>query len=338
MTRPRPPYLQRHVTRHGKVVWYVHKRGGPFLRIRAPYGSAAFAAEYQAAIEGKPLTGGSKAGRGTLAWLVERYKDSQPWEALSKATRRQRDSVLKNILANAGHEPFADITRKVVVAGIDRRRATPAAARHFLEALRGVFKWAVSAEIAETDPTTDIKAPRAATEGHAVWQREWIETYRARWPLGTRERLAMELLYCTGLRRGDAVRVGRQHTRDGVIRIKTEKTGEWAIAVITQELADAIAAGPCGDLAYISGAQGPLTKESFGNCFREWCAAAKVPGSAHGLRKARATHAAEAGATEHELMAAFAWDSPRTAAIYTRKANRDRLALQVGERLKSNKG
>jgi len=44
----------------------------------------------------------------------------------------------------------------------------------------------------------------------------------ARWP-GTRERLACDLLLYTGLRRGDAVRVGRQHERDGVITIRTEK-------------------------------------------------------------------------------------------------------------------
>ena len=47
--------------------------------------------------------------------------------------------------------------------------------------------------------------------------------------------------------------------------------------------------------------------------------------SAHGLRKAGATFAAEQGATEHQLMAIYGWTSPKQAALYTRAADRKRL-------------
>lgn len=36
--------------------------------------------------------------------------------------------------------------------------------------------------------------------------------------------------------------------------------------------------------------------------------------------------AADNGATEHQLMAIFGWESPKQAALYTRKANRRKLA------------
>src|SRR5262249_60322770 len=62
------------------------------------------------------------------------------------------------------------------------------------------------------------------------------------------------------------------------------------------------------------------------NWFGEVCRKAGCPGSAHGLRKAGATRAAERGATERQLMAIFGWASPRMAAIYTRAADRKRLA------------
>ena len=45
-----------------------------------------------------------------------------------------------------------------------------------------------------------------------------------RWPIGTRQRVWLDVLIYTGLRRGDAVRFGRQHVRDGIATIKTEKT------------------------------------------------------------------------------------------------------------------
>ena len=53
-----------------------------------------------------------------------------------------------------------------------------------------------------------------------------------------------------------------------------------------------------------------------------------MPGSAHGVRKIAATRAADAGATEAELMAIFGWTDPKMAAHYTRTANRKRLAAQ----------
>jgi hypothetical protein len=48
--------------------------------------------------------------------------------------------------------------------------------------------------------------------------------------------------------------------------------------------------------------------------------------SAHGLRKAAATVAAENGATAHELMAIFGWLSLKEAERYTRGAERKKLA------------
>ena len=69
-----------------------------------------------------------------------------------------------------------------------------------------------------------------------------------------------------------------------------------------------------------------MKKESFGNWFREVCKKTGVPGSAHGLRKAGATRAANNGATAHQLMAIFGWDTLKMAEAYTRAADQERLA------------
>jgi hypothetical protein len=72
----------------------------------------------------------------------------------------------------------------------------------------------------------------------------------------------------------EALRFGGQHVKDGVGTIKTEKSG-FTVAVtlpILQVLARTIEAGPCGDLTFIAGERSePLTKESFGNVFRDAC-------------------------------------------------------------------
>lgn len=69
-----------------------------------------------------------------------------------------------------------------------------------------------------------------------------------------------------------------------------------------------------------------MAKESFGNWFRETCKAAGVPGSAHGLRKAGATRAAENGATTAHLKAMYGWTDDNMPSLYTRIADRARLA------------
>jgi hypothetical protein len=163
-----------------------------------------------------------------------------------------------------------------------------------------------------------------------------MATYEERWPIGTRQRVWLDVIAYTGLRRGDAVRIGRQHVRNGVATIKMEKGGfmvevSLPILPILQATLDA---GPCGDLPFIVGANGrPLTKESFGNEFKAACKAAGVPGSAHGVRKIAATRAADAGATEAQLMAIFGWTDAKMAALYTRTANRKRLAAEAMDKL-----
>jgi len=151
--------------------------------------------------------------------------------------------------------------------------------------------------------------------------------------------MAFDLLLYSGLRRGDAVRVGLQHVRDGVITLRTEKhrmgkAGEQITIPILPPLAASIAATQTGDLTYLVSETGqPWVKESFGNWFRDVCRKAKCPGSAHGLRKAGATRAAERGASERQLMAIFGWTTGKQATHYTRAADRARLAHDAAQLL-----
>ena len=339
MPRPRPPHLHRQVTRHGKTAWYVRIGKGPRVRIRSALGTAGFDAEYQAAIAGLPARQSAEDDRtapGTLAWLIERYRETPAWTNLSLATRRQRENIFRQVCEKAGRQPLAKITKASIVAGRDRRTATPNQARHFLDTMRGLFRWAVEAGLVRVDPTAGVKDPtRPKSDGFPPRSEEDVAAYEAHWLIGTRERVWLDVILYTGLRRGDAVRFGRQHVRNGIGRIKTEKTGTEVTLPILPILADTLAAGPCGDLTFITGKRGnPLTKEAFGNLFKKACHAAGISDrSAHGLRKIAATRAADRGATEAQLEAIFGWTGGRMASHYTRSANRRRLAIEAMHKL-----
>lgn len=331
MPHKRPPHLYRERTRHGSLVWYVRRGQGPRTRLRAAYDSPEFWTEYRAAIEGAPAP--TKAAKpGTLRWAVDRYRASSTWAALKSSTRRQRELIFAQIIETAGEEMLAAITTEHIVAGRERRAAVVHGANNYVKTLRALFAWATDdAKLLKLNPAAPVKLLRGpnAAEGFHTWTTEELARFEKRWPIGTRERLAFDLLLYTGLRRGDAVRLGRQHVRDGLITIRMEKTGEEVVLPLLPILAESIEATQTGDLAYLVGERGqPWTKESFGNWFKTACVAAKCPGTAHGLRKAGATRAAENGATEKQLMALFGWTSGRMATHYTRKASQKRLAKE----------
>lgn len=340
MTRPRPPYLQKHRTRHGKVVFYVRRGKGPRIRVRGEYGSPEFEEAYFAAVAGekpaqKLLKNYSKT---SLNWLIARYKDSAVWERLSQATRSQRAAIYKAACRSAGDVSFVRIDKAHIIAGRDRRRATPFAANDFLKAMRALFQWALASGFVKDDPTVGVRGFGHKTEGFHAWTDDEIDRFEMRWPIGTRERLAFAILLYTGLRRGDAAVLGRQHIRAGVISIRTAKSGVPVAIPVLSSLAEIISATRLGDMALIATESGaPMTKESFGNWFRGACRAAGVPGTAHGLRKAGATRAAENGATEAELEAIFGWRGGRMASIYTRAANRAKLARGAITKLERSK-
>lgn len=263
---------------------------------------------------------------------------------MSPSTRKVRAAIFRRIIATknpegaaAGDALFAELKQRHILKGRDDRAGTPAAARHFVDTMRGLCSWGVEAGYLAESPTTGVSTPKKSGDGFAMWTEEDIAKFEARWPLGSRERVAFAVLQYTGLRRGDASRFGRPHVKGNVGRITTEKTGEHVVFRLEQPLLDALEAGPVGEWTFIARDDGrPFIKESFGNWFREICTAAGVPDkSAHGLRKAGATRDAEDGWTEAELDAKYGWRGGRMAAKYTDKMNREKLALAASDRVKS---
>ena len=117
------------------------------------------------------------------------------------------------------------------------------------------------------------------------------------------ERLMFDVFLYIGLRRGDAARLGKQHIRNGIVHLMTEKSGgTMPIYVpVHPALAASMAACPSPGLAIIAKDDGThYSKEWLGNFFREAVAAAGIPVSkkgsdekgysAHGLRKASRNH------------------------------------------------
>ncbi|WP_375647666.1 MULTISPECIES: tyrosine-type recombinase/integrase [unclassified Bartonella] len=347
MPKPRPPHLVKQITQHGKIVWYVRIGHGKRIRIRGAYGTQEFVDNYKSALaelQGLILPK-SKTGKlveGSFAWLLKQYFNSSNWHNLAKGTQEQRERILIKVCDTIGNVPYQIIDKKHIIAGVERRKETPAMAREFLKALNGLFNWAIDQGLLENNPTLGVKRPSTKNkDGFPVWTEEDVEKYYHKWHHGTHERVWIDVLLYTGLRRGDAVRIGWKDVKDNIIHLKTEKS-QFKTDVflpILPELAKTLEAGPIGDETFICGKYSQkLHKNSFGSVFYKACTQAGIKKSAHGLRKLAATRAANSGATVSQLKALFGWTNDNMASLYTKSADRKKLALESIKKLQKNEG
>jgi integrase len=354
-------YLVEDVDRHGNVRIYFRRKGQPKIRLRELPGTAAFDAEYQRAFSGelKPPSARqhSLAVPGTMSWLCTQYYASPKYQSLAASTRKVRRGILEEICQRAGTFRYATMETPHVAKLRDEKAAFPDAANNRVKALRQLFAWAMSPEYgyAKKNPARDVaKLASLNPDGIRAWSEADAARYEARHPVGTKARLAFDLLLYTGVRRSDVVRLGPQMERrfietqpDGdpveLQKLVFTETKGGSRIVKTHELPilaplrQSIDATPTGHLVYLVTAFGkPHSVKAFGNWFKKRCREAGLSElSAHGLRKLGAQRCAEAGATEHQLMALFGWTNPQQAAVYTKKANRAKLEAEAARLLQA---
>jgi integrase len=328
-------YVYRDTDRHGNRRIFA-RRFGRKIRLRQPEGSEEFFEEYRQAliILAQPVSSSvpERAEKGELRWLVERYYESAGYQALDARTQRVRRLILDDICMAKGKKPYAYMETRHVEAIRDAKAKTPEAANARVKALRRIFADAMKKKLVRSNPALEVEYFSTGSQGWHTWTIDEVRQYEAKHPVGSRARLALALLLYTGARRSDVVKLGRQMTRNGLLtftQTKNQKRNPVEVSIpVLPELQAVIDATPSDNMTFLVTEFGrPFTANGFGNRFRKWCNEAGLPHcSAHGLRKAAASIAAENGATTHQLMAIFGWTTVKQAEHYTRKANRKLLA------------
>ncbi len=340
MTPPRPlhpPHVHAFRDRHGHARYYLRKPGRPRLTLPGlPY-SAEFMAAYHAGLAGRALPiGAERTKPGSVSALIVAYYLSADFAQLAELTKATYRNVIERFRAEHGDKPVALLKRAHVLKMIDARAATPAAANALLKLLRILMRFALDRGMVAGDPTAGVRRMRYASEGFRQWSEKDIATFAARWPSGSRERLALALLLYTGQRPGDVARMGRQHVQDGALSVLQHKTGTRLVIPLHAELQAELAAVPAGRLTFLVTKDGePFTSAGFGNWFGACARAAEVSEgcTAHGLRKAAARRLAEAGCTAHQIAAVTGHKTLREVERYTRAANQAELAVSAMARI-----
>jgi integrase len=332
MTKIHLQYIHEYRDRHGRARRYARVPGRPRVPLPGLPGSTEFMEAYQAAIEGETPRAPIRANYtkpGTINAAVVSYYASAAFANLAPGTQRQRRYLLERFRTEHGDKRVALLQRDHIGRMVAARAATPSVATNFLKVLHALMAHCVATRLRDDDPTIGVKSAKTRSAGIHTWDEVEIAQFAARHPVGSRARLALELLLFTGQRRSDVIRMGRQHVRDGVIHLTQQKTGATLAIPVHAELAAVIEATPSEHLTFIVTRDGsPFSPDGFSNLFREWCNDAGLPKrcSAHGLRKAACRRLAEAGCSALEIMAISGHASLKEVQRYCAAADQARLA------------
>jgi integrase/recombinase XerD len=328
------PYLLRERSRHGRTVYYVRVGSSRRVRVAGEPGSADFLAAYTAALQSlaaAPAPAARPESRcvkpGSVASAVNTYLASASLAKIAPAGQRRHERTLRAIAAALPDLPLSGLTRHVIAAS---RPDSPGAADQFVKITRRWLAWCVDQDLIETNAAAAVKMNgQIDPDGHAEWTDAQVAERRAKWPVGSTPRLALEALLNTSLRRADLVQLGWQHISGGRIRFTPAKTRHSSGTALDVPVIPALQA--CLDmlerdnhLAILRRGDGrPFASgNSFANFWKRWQIEAGLdPINLHGARKHHAISLAEAGSTVPEIMAILGHTNPRQAMHYARRAN-----------------
>lgn len=330
----RPRYLHVWRDRHGKLRAAYRQQGQRKIPLPLPLYSEEFWIEYRRAEEGASETatpiGADRAKPGSINALIADYYASAAFTSLEQSTQDTYKGQLERFRNGHGEKSVAAIKTKHVdaILGEVAKRST-AQAHKLRKRLLKLFTLAVKWEYRDDNPLLLASRIEHKEKGYRTWTEADIAKFRKHWGTGTPQRLALEVLLNTGLRRSDAVKLGPQH-REGnrhVISLKKSRKTVTVYIPVNSDLARHIA-GLHNHLVYLHTVHGAARSEkAFTNWFIEAAREAGLPehSSPHGLRKACCRRLADAGCTTVEIMS-ITGQSLAVVERYIREFNKEKAA------------
>ncbi|MDM7956024.1 tyrosine-type recombinase/integrase [Blastomonas sp.] len=345
-----PKYVSLFKDRHGKERLRFRRKGYPSQYFTAPLGTEAFREEYhrfnsaEIVAQAAASLAAERCPPGSIGDLLRRYVAIPERLGPSEVTQIKVRNILERFAEGREDRPVRGIRfehidaiiAKARIKTLDHKGRTVGgveAARKLRKELRRFFAFARKLGWIATNPVDDSQqirvSPSERSTGFYTWTEDDITQYRTHWPLGSKQRLAMELMLWTDQRKVDAIHLGRQHIRNGKFELRQTKTGKLLTLPIAPPLADAIAAMPKSDaMCFLMTEWGrPFSVKGFGGWFREQCDAAGLPKcTAHGLRKATMRRMAELEMPNKTMKSVSGHSKDDEIARYTEAANQERLA------------
>ncbi|WP_299734711.1 tyrosine-type recombinase/integrase [uncultured Roseobacter sp.] len=331
----------RRVRQDGKQYRY-HRATGTRLPDDIPETHPAFLKAYLAAEEqlstghAKP-TRGATPKTGSIAHGWWQFCRSENFMELSEGYRASLHRHGEAIIERGGKVPFDQIRDRHIQADISDLPRN--AARMRLKTWRALLGFLKAKGKITANPAKAVEMPTPKKpEKHKAWSTEQVKAFRNRWPIGTQQRLAMELMLFSGCRICDAIRLGPGMVdSDGWLRYTQKKTKgkvevpfrralpSFADHEAHSNLSRSIDELEERHMTWLVTAYGSTRSEkAASNWFSSACRGAGLKDgnrrTAHGLRVTCLTRMSERAATTHQLGAWAGHESLKEIEEYTKTA------------------
>jgi enterobacteria phage integrase len=342
MPRKLPPNVEKNVVK-GHVYFSYRVGKGPRIKLPNDPSSDEFKLAYTAAIAGdvkvRPTLAADTAR--SIGALITSYLSSDDFMSLGQSSKSGYRGRMDQIKREHGHRAVAGLTKERIEEKILRPLSNrPGAKLDTLKKLRILIrhakedlKWIAS------DPSDGIK--RGKSKEIRSWTDVEMAAYEKRWPFGTRQRAAYELMLNVGSARTDTHLTTWVQADAADFEYVRRKTGVSVAVEKATSLKIALDALKRVHVCILTTEYGkPFTVDGFSGWMRDAIKAAGITDlkcQPHGLRKTFGRLLADAGATSHEIMAAMGHLTLAEAERYTREADRRRGGRRAIVKLEDHK-
>jgi integrase len=266
----------------------------------------------------------NRQGTLTLEGLIQSYEKSPEFHALADASQisytrylAKANSLIRT--RNGDSPPAKAIERSDIVKLRETMAETPGAASQAIRVLNALFKWGVENDKVKDNPAADVR--KFAAKPHEKWPEDLLEEGLADPQVGT----AVALLYFTGQRINEVVKMSWADISGGFMRVFVQKTKQRMEVAILPELADMLGRVPRLAPTILTNANGQSwTQSGLRQKLQEWAAARGHKVVPHGLRKNAVDSLLEASCTAAEV-SGITGHSIGMVEHYSKGVNRKRL-------------
>lgn len=298
-------------TAKGRTYYYfdtgVNDANGKRIYIRLPdKRDVKFGGSYARALAARMIRAkAQEKGYLSLDELIRRYERSPEFKELAESSKRSYSRYLavanRLIRGTQGESiPAAALEPRHVVELRDYLAGTPGAANQTLSALGALYSWAKRPENDYTkhNPTTGVTHYKGGE--HHPWPEDLLEEALS----DPAVRLPVALLYFTGQRIGDVVKMQWSDVQGGGIRVYAQKTRSRLWITLAGEIAELLKAQERQSTAILTNSRGrPWTAASLRQKLQGWAKERGHKIVPHGLRKNAVNALLEAGCTLAEVSA-----------------------------------
>ena len=284
--------------------------------IYAPLGqpsSAGFFDRYAAYLAGREKR---KKAVYTVADLVKDYLASTTYAGLAEATRKSYKTHLAKVAAEWGKFPANDLQPNDVRFTLESGIWKAGTCNMVLAVIGVIYRWGRRNKDLTVNPTRDVD--RQELGAHEPWPEDVLEA--ALQSDDDLVRLATHLLYFTGQRIGDVMKMRWGDIRDGHVYVKQEKTGKVVEPPLISELVTELERTPKEGLSILHEVKASAVRHKL-QSFTKKMGVKTVP---HGLRKNAVIAFLEAGCTVPEV-AAITGQTHQVVEHYAAQVNRRKL-------------